>query len=312
MISGTLLVALSLAGAQAGPDGVPAPIADAPAPSPVVVDQPAPADETSQAPATAPQASQDASPAPNPAPADPEEPTEDLVVTARSAPPAEDPMQDLNVKSFQVVTSVDEAVTGPVARTYKKSLPSPLRSGLRNVLANLEEPVVFLNYLLQLKPGKSMETLGRFAINSTVGAAGLFDVAKKRPFNLPRRDNGFAYTLGYYGVKSGPYLYLPLMGPTTIRDFAGRMLDLSVLPFAVGKPFSELAYVVPTTTIRLIDERAEADEAIQETADGPRDPYNAVREDYLRKRQAEIDALRGKVPEPAPKAEPAGETPPRP
>jgi phospholipid-binding lipoprotein MlaA len=117
-------------------------------------------------------------------------------------------MRGLNTTSFKVTQSVDKAVTGPVARGYKKTIPSPVRSGLRNALRNLGEPVVAVNYLLQLKPAKSLETLGRLAINSTAGVAGLFDVAKKRPFNLPYRMNGFAYTLGYYGVKPGP-LYVP-------------------------------------------------------------------------------------------------------
>ena len=104
---------------------------------------------------------------------------------------------------------------------------------------------------MQLKPRKSLETLGRFAINSTAGIAGLFDVSKNRPINLPRRVNGFAYTLGYYGVKPGPYMYLPLIGPTTVRDLVGRVGDISLLPVVVGGPFSDPAIVAPATVIRL-------------------------------------------------------------
>jgi phospholipid-binding lipoprotein MlaA len=232
-----------------------------------------------------------------PRPASPGEPTitdETIVVSGRSGPPPEDPLEKLNAKSYDVVQSVDKAVTGPVARGYRRSVPSPMRSGLRNVLRNLEEPVVFLNYLLQWKPGKSAETLGRFAINSTIGGAGLFDVAKRRPFKLPHRPNGFGYTLGYYGVKPGPYMYLPLIGPTTLRDLAGRLADISVLPVAVGKPFNQFAYAVPTTTLRLIDERAEAEEETSKRVEGNVDPYSAMRSEYLRSRQAAIDALHGK------------------
>lgn len=224
----------------------------------------------------------------------PDEPTTSgdiIVVTGRSGAAPGDPLEKVNIETFAVVQSIDKAVTGPVARSYKTSVPSPVRSGLRNVLRNLEEPVVFLNYLLQLKPGKSAETLGRFAINSTIGAAGLFDVAKKRPFNLPHRTNGFAYTLGYYGVQPGPYMYLPLIGPTTVRDLVGRLGDISVLPVAVGQPFNQLTYVIPTTTVRLIDERAEADDAMRERLRESTDPYSTIRADYLRQRQTEIDAL---------------------
>lgn len=215
-----------------------------------------------------------------------------IVVTAKPSAPPGDPLQGLNVESFKVVQAVDGAVTGPVARGYKKTVPSPIRSGLRNVLRNLSEPVVVVNYMLQLKPGKSLETLGRFAVNSTIGVAGLFDVAKSRPFALPYRTNGFAYTLGYYGVKPGPYMYLPLIGPTTVRDLAGRMGDISLLPLTVGKPFNEAAFVIPTTTIRLIDERAEADDEIRKQTTENADLYAAIRSRYLSRRQAEIDALR--------------------
>lgn len=218
----------------------------------------------------------------------------DIVVTGRADDP-EDPMQDLNVKSFAVVQSVDEAVTGPAAMTYKKTVPGPVRSGIRNFLSNLQEPIVFLNFLLQLKPGKAAETVGRFAVNSTVGVAGLFDAAKKKPFNLPRRANGFGYTLGYYGVKPGAFLYLPLMGPTTVRDLAGRIVDLSVLPFAVGKPFNDPLYAIPTTTVRLLDERAEANEQVK-VIRASDDPYSMVKENYLQQRQNEIDALHGRGP----------------
>lgn len=222
-----------------------------------------------------------------------------IVVTAGDRSTRVDPFESVNVQAFDAVQSVDHAVTGPVAMRYKKSVPGPVRSGMRNFLSNLQEPIVFLNYLLQLKPGKAAETAGRFGINSTLGFIGLFDTAKKKPFHLPRRNNGFAYTLGYYGVKPGPYLFLPLIGPTTLRDLSGRLIDLSVMPYAFGKPFNQPAYAIPTTTVRLIDERAEADETIQSVRDGDEDPYTAIKKDYLHRRQAEIDALHGRraVPE---------------
>lgn len=220
----------------------------------------------------------------------------EIIVTARPRAPKSDPLQELNADAFGAIQNVDDAVVGPVARAYEKTLPSPVRSGLTNFLSNLGESVVFLNYLLQLKPGKAVETLGRFAINSTIGVAGLVDVAKKPPFNLPKRINGFANTLGYYGVEQGPFLFLPLIGPTTVRDMFGRFVDLSVLPFAVGKPFNQLTYTVPSGIITSLDIRAEQDEQLKELREA-NDPYTATRELYLKKRQAEIDALHGKLPE---------------
>jgi len=220
----------------------------------------------------------------------------EIVVQGRGSVPG-DPMQQLNAQSFEAVQAVDKAVVEPAAKAYKKGLPKPVRSGLRNFLNNLREPVVFLNYMLQLKPGKAAETLGRFTINTTIGGVGLFDVAKKRPFNLPRRANGFANTLGYYGVKPGPYFYLPLVGPTTLRDVIGVSLDQFVVPFAFGKPFNRPAYVIPTSVVGQLDDRVQFDDQLRELHESE-DPYVATREFYLKRRQAEIDALHGKVAPP--------------
>lgn len=219
----------------------------------------------------------------------------EIIVVARKRSPI-DPLEGLNVKSYEVVQSLDRAFVGPMAMTYKENVPRPIRSGLRNFLRNLTEPVVFLNYLLQFKLGKAAETAGRFAINSTLGVAGLFDTAKKEPFNLPYRNNGFGYTLGFYGVKSGPFLYLPFIGPTTLRDVSGSILDMMVMPFAIGAPFNDPFYALPTTTLRLLDERAESDVEEDERIANSGDPYGAMRDAYLKRRQAEIDALRGKKP----------------
>lgn len=209
-----------------------------------------------------------------------------------------DPLESVNVLAFDAVQSIDKVLTGPAALKYKKTVPSPVRSGVRNFFSNIQEPIIFLNFLLQLKPGKAAETAGRFGINSTLGFLGLFDTAKKKPFFLPRRNNGFAFTLGYYGVKPGPYLFLPLIGPTTVRDVVGRVVDLSILPYAVGKPFSSPAYTLPTNMVRLLDERAEDDVRIQALRNGDEDSYTASKKYYLQTRQAEIDALRGKHDKP--------------
>lgn len=212
-----------------------------------------------------------------------------IVVSAHSTAP--DPMSKVNEQTFAVTQDIDRAVTGPMAAAYKQHIPSPIRGGLRHFLSNLTEPVVFLNFLLQFKPGKAMETVGRFAINSTIGVAGLVDVAKNKPFNLPHRPNGLAYTLGYYGVKPGAYLYLPLIGPTTVRDLIGGGIDRLVVPFAVGSPFNKLPYSLSTGLLSSLDRRAELDEQYRKLEDENGDLYVAYREFYLQKRQAEIDAL---------------------
>jgi len=213
----------------------------------------------------------------------------EIVVTGRRRS-ASDPLEAVNAKSFEATQVVDKAVFGPVALAYKRTMPSPVRSGLRNFFKNLREPVVFANYLLQLKPGKAAETAGRFAVNTTIGVVGLVDMAKRKPFNLPRRPNGFAYTLGYYGVKPGPFIFLPFLGPTTLRDAIGGLVDRAVVPGFGGPPFNQPAFVVPATGLGVLDRRAEFDEDLQQIR-ASNDPYVARREFYLRKRQREIEAL---------------------
>lgn len=230
----------------------------------------------------------------------------DIVVTGRRPSP-DDPLEELNATSFEVTQSVDKAIVAPIAFVYVDVMPRPIRMGLRNFLRNLGEPVVFLNYLLQLKPGKAAETVGRFVINTAVGAAGIVDVAKRKPFNLPHRRNGFANTLGYYGVPQGPYFYLPVIGPTTLRDFIGNRLDVLVFPLAFGKQFSRPEVIVPIATLNELNSRIEYDDEVQQIR-AAGDPYVASRSYYLRKRQAEIEALHGrgngKVPVILPPSEP--------
>lgn len=216
----------------------------------------------------------------------------EVVVTARKHSKG-DPLEAVNVKSFEATQKVDDAVVGPVAMAYERNVPSPIRDGFSNFRYNLQEPIVFANFLLQAKAGKAAETLGRFVINSTIGIAGLFDIAKRKAFKLPRRRNSFATTLGFYGVGPGPYFFLPLIGPTTARDLFGRIVDHVALPPSLFLPLHGPAYTVPTRTVAMLGRRAEFDDQLQAIRQSP-DPYVARREAYLNKRQAEIDHLRGR------------------
>ena len=242
-----------------------------------------------------PQAPAEAPPADAP-PADMSSSPDDIVVTARGAPPPGDPLQEVNSTSYRAIQSVDKALVAPVATGYQGIVPEPVRDGIGNALRNLTEPVNFLNFLLQFKIGKAAETLGRFVVNTTFGVGGLFDVAKTKPFDLPYRRNGFANTLGFYGVEPGPYFYLPLVGPTTLRDMVGNSIDLLVIPTTVGAPFNRTAYAVPTTVIKQLNDRIDNDAEIERLQEESLDPYVETRSLYLEMRQREIDALRGKIP----------------
>ena len=215
------------------------------------------------------------------------------VVTVKPERPKGDPLETFNRQMFARQQSFDKALFRPAAMGYKQVVPRPVRGGLRRFFSNLSEPIVFLNYVLQLKPGKAVETLVRFSVNSTLGFGGLVDIARLPGIGLPRRDNGFGNTLGFYGVGSGPYLFLPFVGPTSVRDLIGGQGDGLVLPLAVGKPFDRLEYQIPRGVVTGLDLRAESDAELRALFDGAVDPYATLRSAYQQSRQGEIDALRG-------------------
>lgn len=134
-----------------------------------------------------------------------------------------DPWQGFNRNMFGVHQAVDGAVLEPVARGYRAITPRPVRTGVLNFLRNLKAPVIFANDVLQGEVSRAGNTVGRFAINTTLGIGGIFDPATS--MGLERHDEDFGQTLAVWGVPSGPYLFVPLMGPTTVRDGAGQIID---------------------------------------------------------------------------------------
>ncbi|WP_086606818.1 MlaA family lipoprotein [Erythrobacter donghaensis] len=223
--------------------------------------------------------------------APPEEEINEIVVEGDYGPPKTDPAEQINAESYRLTQAVDSAVIEPVAYAYRDGLPEPIRDGLGNVVRNLGEPSNALNFLLQGKVGKAFETLGRFTINSTIGVGGLFDVAGKKA-DLPYRRNGFANTLGYYGVGPGPYLYLPVTGATSVRDLAGSTLDQLLLPVAFGKPFNRTEYAATYFVVNGLDQRLKFDEEIASIRESD-DPYGLRRETYLAQRRRDIAQLKG-------------------
>jgi phospholipid-binding lipoprotein MlaA len=213
----------------------------------------------------------------------------EIVVSGRAPSPA-DPLVKLNAESYQAVQAVDKAIVGPVAMGYKKVMPKPIRLGLRNFLRNLEQPVIALNFVLQLKPGRAAKSVGRLAINSTMGLGGLIDVAKREPFNLPYTPNGFANTFACYGIGPGPYFFLPLVGPTTLRDVIGVSIDRFLLPAVVGKPLDQPYYAMPANVVDSLNDRIDIDDQLNEIRTKS-DPYVAARELYLSQRKAEIAGI---------------------
>lgn len=203
-----------------------------------------------------------------------------------------DPLEKLNRSLFRAHTSLDRKIYRPVALATRAVVPKPFRDGIRNFFRNLREPFVFVNDLLQLRFKRAGEAITRFAINSVLGIGGLFDVAGKD--GLKAHSNGFGGTLARYGVGPGPYLFLPLVGPTTLRDLLGGQAEGLVLPFAVGKPFNRIDYNIGKTVALGIDQRIERDAEYSALLDGAADPYATLRSAFLQNRAAEVAELKAK------------------
>lgn len=206
-----------------------------------------------------------------------------------------DPLEGFNRVMFAIHQFLDKLLFRPAAFAYKAIVPKPLRRGISHIFSNLEEPVVFVNDVLQLRPKRAVETMTRFIINSSVGVGGILDIAKT--VDLPHRTNGFGNTLARYGVPTGPYLFIPFFGPGNFRDSPGDQVDVLVLQLGVGFPFRSLAYTVPSTVLPGLDLRASADADLKALLEGSADPYASLRSAYLQNRAAEVAELKGKSPD---------------
>lgn len=211
---------------------------------------------------------------------------------AGGAEAAGDPLEGFNRLMFRLGGRFDRMIVRPVANGYRRLTPGPVRRVAHNVLQNLGEPVVFANDVLQLRPARAARTAARFVSNSTIGVAGMFDVAAKA--GLPERDNDFGATLARYGVGPGPYLFLPLLGPTTARDLAGRGVDFAADPLTWANFRGAQTADVARTGLSMADERLDAEADLKTLGAGAADPYATVRSVY---RQARAAELRGGEPE---------------
>jgi phospholipid-binding lipoprotein MlaA len=134
-----------------------------------------------------------------------------------------DPLEPFNRGVYAFNDAVDNMVLKPLATGYQAVLPPFVRTGVANFFSNLDDVTVILNGILQLKIVQALSDTGRFLINSTIGILGLFDVATH--FGLEKHNEDFGQTLGYWGIGSGPYLVLPILGPSSFRDGIGRLVD---------------------------------------------------------------------------------------
>ncbi|MGE5626048.1 MAG: MlaA family lipoprotein [Bacillota bacterium] len=210
-----------------------------------------------------------------------------LIAGCASAPPdyvtqTQDPWESFNRKIYAFNDALDKHVARPVADTYIRAVPAPARNGVHNVIENLGEPSTIVNDALQGKVGDTFKDLGRFVINSTVGLLGWFDVAQH--MGMPVHDEDLGQTLAHWGVSSGPYFVIPIIGPSTVRDAGGRVGDLYTDPPKENLP---PRYRNAEILMDGIDTRAGlmgANSAI----DSAYDPYTFVRDAYLQNRRYKI------------------------
>lgn len=194
-----------------------------------------------------------------------------------------DPWEKVNRPIFTFNDKLDVYLLEPIAKGWDFVVPDRAQGAISDAFDNARFPLDFTNNLLQGKPAEAGKTLGRFLLNSTLGMAGLFDVANA--VGLPGQQEDFGQTLGVWGVGNGPYLVLPVLGPSTIRDACGRAVDspMRVWPFFVGTIPS-----IAITAAEVVNWRAINIEAIRDLKKDAFDYYSLVRNAYLQNRKAEV------------------------
>lgn len=194
-----------------------------------------------------------------------------------------DRFERVNRKSFRVHEGLDRFAIRPAARAYD-AMPDKLQNRVSNFLDNLRGPVDISNNLLQGKFRYGFAGVGRFLLNSTIGLGGLFDPASK--IGLESHPEDFGQTLAIWGVPSGPYLFIPVIGPSTARDLLGTVFDWQIHPITRHDDTSERNSLV---VLALIDRRAELlSPGIEGALDRSRDRYQRVRSEYQQRRDARI------------------------
>lgn len=213
-----------------------------------------------------------------------------LLVTGCASVPGEstvrnDPWERTNRKIFAFNEAVDQAVIKPTAQAYQKVVPSLVRKGVSNVFGNLADGWTGVNLVLQAKTQQGLNMLMRTALNTTLGLAGVLDVAEEAGLERTAYED-LGQTLGVWGVKSGPYIVLPLLGPSTVRDAAGRVLDTK--ESGAGMLLSEPRERNTATFLQLLDVRVSLFAAERFLNEIALDKYVLVRDAYLARRRSLI------------------------
>jgi phospholipid-binding lipoprotein MlaA len=218
-----------------------------------------------------------------------------------------DPLERMNRVTYTVNDKLDRAITKPIARTYRRVTPHFVQTGVSNFMDNFHAPIVIVNEILQAKFKPALSDIARLTLNTTAGVGGLFDPASAA--GLDKHDEDFGLTLGKWGVHPGPYLVLPVLGPSTFRDGFGKLADAFVDPTNyINNDY--LRYGLDG--VYLLDLRARLLD-VEGALDNAYDRYAVLRSVYLQHRQYKITgADADDVPEDEPPPDPADEPAPKP
>jgi phospholipid-binding lipoprotein MlaA len=197
-----------------------------------------------------------------------------------------DPWEPSNRAVFDFDIKLNDAVVMPVAKFYRSAVPEVARDGIHNALTNLNAPVVFVNDSIQGDGGKASDTFGRFMINSTVGVAGLIDVASK--MGIPYHDNDFGISLGKGGAAEGSYLVLPFLGPKPPRDLVGSGVDIAFDPLTYMSWNNSTLYMIVRAGLGVLDSSAANIDAVESIERSSIDFYATTRSLYRQNRNAQI------------------------
>jgi len=228
-----------------------------------------------------------------------------LLQGCATGPNPRDPFEPFNRSVSRFNEGLDEAIVKPVAQVYQDVLPSPVRTGVSNFFGNLSDAWSFVNNALQAKPQAAVDSLMRFSVNTLMGFGGVLDWATEMGIDRHRED--FGKTLGRWGVDAGPYLVLPVLGPSTVRDTAALVVD------AKGDLVSHVHDVSARNSLyvlRAVDLRASLLRVGEVLDQAALDKYSFTRDAYLQRRGVVLDANGGDeerydLPEKVPSAAPA-------
>ncbi len=201
-----------------------------------------------------------------------------------------DPLEPANRVGYQVNNGLDTYFLRPLALGYRAAVPQPVRNGVHNVLANLGTPVLLTNDMLEGKPRRAGDTTMRFLINTTIGGLGAFDVAQGMGY--PAHEADFGLTLAVWGLPEGPFLFLPVLGPSDPRDASGFGVDIAMDPFTwVGQGVITEALTWSRFAVSAVDARERVLDGVDSIKKTALDPYATFRSLYRQHRESQLKAL---------------------